>query len=83
MEFYNRRINTNISFLVYSLTVLQNGHLVSGSDDNTIKIWDTTTAELIQTLTGHANYVKSLTVLQNGNLVYGSFDSTIKIWGLI
>ena len=26
--------------IVYALTVLQNGNLVSGSFDNTIKIWD-------------------------------------------
>jgi len=65
----------------YALTVLQNGILVSGSLDNTIKIWNPTTGALIQTLTGHTNPVKALTVLQNGNLVSGSEDYTIKIWG--
>ena len=37
---------------VRSLTVLQNGYLVSGSDDYTIKIWNAATGALIQTLTG-------------------------------
>ena len=66
---------------VWALTVLQNGNLVSGSVDRTIKIWNPTTGALIQTLTGHTYYVVALTVLQNGNLVSGSGDNTIKIWG--
>ena len=37
---------------VNALTVLQNGYLVSGSDDYTIKIWNAATGALIQTLTG-------------------------------
>ena len=40
------------------LTVLQDGNLVSGSSDNTIKIWNPTSGELIQTLTGHTDEVK-------------------------
>ena len=69
--------HTNV---VQALTVLQNGNLVSGSSDNTIKIWNPTTGALIQTLTGHTDWIWALTVLQNGNLVSGSLDNTIKIW---
>ena len=65
---------------VWSLTILQNGNLVSGSLDKTIKIWNSKTGTLIQTLDGHTQGVFSLTVLQNGNLVSGSGDNTIKIW---
>ena len=67
--------HTNV---VFSLTVLQNGNLVSGSVDNTIKIWNQTTGALIQTLAGHTDGVDALTVLQNGNLVCGSRDNKIK-----
>ena len=37
---------------VDALTVLQNGNLVSGSEDNSIKIWNQTSGTLIQTLGG-------------------------------
>jgi WD40 repeat protein len=59
---------------------LPNGGLASGSLDNTIKIWDSSTWELKRTLTGHNNSVWSLAVLQNGDLASGSADKTIKIW---
>ena len=48
------------SLQVSSFAVLPNGNLVSGSVDQTIKIWNSTTCELIQTLTGHSGYVEAL-----------------------
>ena len=72
---------TGHTLSVKALTVLQNGNLVSGSADSTIKIWNPTTGALIQTLAGHPAPVLALTVRQNGNLVSGSIDNTIKIWG--
>ena len=63
---------------VLSLKVLQNGNLASGSNDKTIKIWDSTSGALIQTFSGTGNFWELL-VLQNGNLVAGAFNSTIKI----
>ena len=58
--------------------------LVSGSDDNTIKIWNVDTGECVRTLTGHSHRVHSLQLLANEwqVLASGSFDSTIKIWNL-
>ena len=38
---------------VYSLVVLPNGDLASGSADNTIKIWNPNDGTLKRTLTGH------------------------------
>ena len=63
--------------------MLKNGYLASGSDDTTIKIWNTD-GSLITTLTGHTGQVKSLAALQNGWLASGSGhpDYKIKIWDL-
>ena len=61
------------------MTVLQNGNLVSSSWDATIKIWNPTTGELIQTLVCHVYRIYALTVLQNFNLASGSYQE-IKIW---
>ena len=66
--------------MVWTVIVLQNGNIASGSGDQTIKIWDSTTGALIQTLTGHTGGVLRLTVLQNVNFASGSEDCSIKIW---
>ena len=62
------------------LVVLPNVHLASGSEDATIKIWDTNTGKQIKTLEGHTYGINSLAVLPNGYLASGSEDTTIKIW---
>ena len=55
---------------------------MSGSVDSTIKIWNSSTYELITTFTGHTSTVWALTILPNGNIVSRSSDNTIKIWDL-
>ena len=75
--FYFRTLNGH-TYSVYSLAILHNGDLASGSVDNTIKIWNTTDGTLKQTLNSHDYSVYALVVLHNGNLVSGYFDT--KIW---
>jgi WD40 repeat protein len=55
--------------------------LASGCDDNTVKIWNLQTGELLSTLKGHGGTVYSVAIAPLGNiLVSGSADETIKIW---
>jgi E3 ubiquitin-protein ligase TRAF7 len=54
--------------------------LISGSDDNTIKVWNTDTWACERTLEGHTGTVNSL-VRHGDKLISGSADSTIKVWG--
>ena len=55
--------------------------IVSGSADNTIKVWDTATGEEVKTLRGHEDGVKSIAFSPDGKrIVSGSVDKTIKIW---
>ncbi|MBW4457979.1 MAG: ribosome assembly protein 4 [Nostoc indistinguendum CM1-VF10] len=57
--------------------------IASGSDDNTIKIWDVTTGKAIKTLTGHTSRVDSVVYSPDGRtLASGSADKTIKIWDI-
>ena len=69
---------------VKSLAISPDGQiLVSGSDDNTIKIWQLSTGEELRTLTGHSESVNSVAISPDGQiLVSGSDDKTIEIWQL-
>ena len=55
--------------------------LASGSDDNTIRLWNPTTAEHIATLEGHTSSVRSVAFSPDGKtLASGSADNTIRLW---
>ncbi len=55
--------------------------IVSGSHDNTIKIWDTADGSLLHTLKGHTNSIWSIAISPDGlRIVSGSNDKTIRIW---
>ena len=68
---------------VSSVAFSPNGEtLASGSWDETIRYWNSSTAEHIKTLTGHANRVTSVAFSPNGfRLASGSWDNTIRLWG--
>ena len=55
--------------------------IVTGSDDNTIRIWNVTTNTCIHTLTGHTDKINSVSWSPNGKYIASSSDdSTIRIW---
>lgn len=69
---------------VNDLTVSPDGQrLISGSADQTIKVWDLATGNLLRTLTGHTSFINHLAISPDGKLlVSASADKTIKIWEL-
>ncbi|MCA2813879.1 MAG: WD40 repeat domain-containing protein [Microcystis sp. M090S1] len=57
--------------------------MVSGSWDNTIKLWNRSTGQEIRTLKGHDGPVWSVNFSHDGKtLVSGSDDNTIKLWNV-
>ncbi|PHS38195.1 MAG: hypothetical protein COB07_08860 [Sulfurovum sp.] len=55
--------------------------IISGSGDNTIKIWDSANGTLLKTLKGHEDPVSSVAISEDGKtIISGSWDQTIKIW---
>jgi WD40 repeat protein len=66
--------------LVLSVIQLADGRLASGSWDNTIRIWSTSTEQCEKVLEGHTSQVWSVIQLADGRLASGSVDKTIRIW---
>jgi WD40 repeat protein len=55
--------------------------IASGSNDDTIKIWDGKSLELSNTLHGHSSYILSVAWNHDGSkLASGSNDKTVKVW---
>jgi WD40 repeat protein len=56
--------------------------ITSGSDDNTVKLWNLNGQEL-QTFKGHSSTVISVVFSPDGKTITsGSSDSTVKLWNL-
>jgi len=53
--------------------------IISGSDDNTLKVWCAVTGSLIRTLIGHTGGVWS-SHLKDSTVVSGSTDRTLRVW---
>ena len=65
---------------VKSVFELDNGIIVSGSNDKTIKLWKDD--NLISTLEDHKHSVRSFCQIDINYFALGSFDCTIKIWNI-
>jgi WD40 repeat protein len=56
---------------------------LSGSADRTLKLWDLSTGQCLQTLRGHAEWITSVCLSDDGQTALsGSADRTLKLWDL-
>ncbi|KAF9437461.1 hypothetical protein BGZ76_000611 [Entomortierella beljakovae] len=53
--------------------------LITGSYDNTVKVWNIETGECLRTLTGHVMCVRALH-FDEAKLITGSMDRTLRVW---
>jgi len=67
---------------VHSVAFSPDGkRIVSGSGDNTLKVWDAESGAELMTLRGHKEYVKSVAFSPDGKrIVSGSWDNMLKVW---
>ncbi|MEH2448650.1 MAG: WD40 repeat domain-containing protein [Nostoc sp.] len=72
------------SHIVRSLAISADGKmLVSGSWDQTIKVWQLETGELLHTLKGHRDRVYAIALSPDAQIIAsGSADKSIKLWHL-
>ena len=62
-------------------------HLASGSEDDTIRLWDAKTGENLRTLKGHRSDVMSVAFHPDGNTlassagsIFANSSGTIRLW---
>ena len=69
-------------YSINSIDISPDGnHIVSGSKDKTVEIWDFNSGSIVNTLKGHEKEVNTVKISPNGKyIVSGSNDKTIKIW---
>ena len=59
-------------------------HVVSGSEDSTIRIWNVATGESEAELKGHSGGVRTVAISPDGScVVSGSVDYTLRIWNMV
>lgn len=55
--------------------------VLSGSDDKTLRLWDTGTGHTVRVLQGHTQSVRTVALWGNGSLALsGSADATLRLW---
>ena len=69
---------------VNTLAISKDGEtLVSGSDDENIRVWDALTGELLMLLEGHTAYVYDVAVSSDGMLIVScSRDESVRTWNI-
>jgi WD40 repeat protein/tetratricopeptide (TPR) repeat protein len=67
---------------VTSVAVTPDGqYVVSGSRDNTVRLWELATGKEVRRFTGHEWGVRSVAVTPDGQyVVSGSWDNTVRLW---
>ena len=66
--------------MVKCVVQLADGRIVSGSYDNTLRVWDSGSGACILQLTGHTKMVYCVVQLADGRIVSGSDDNTLRVW---
>lgn len=57
--------------------------LISGSHDNTVKVWDAETGKSFKTFRGHDSWVRSVAFSNDGKWVLsGSHDNNARVWSI-
>lgn len=97
-RFYEASFHSEVQKPVFKQTKVLRGHtggiwsvavsesrnmLVSGSVDNTVRVWNLATGEVTQVLTGHSKGVSCVAIsAKEQSMASGSIDNNLKLWSL-
>jgi WD40 repeat protein len=72
----------SVTALVISVAFSPDGStILTGSGDNTARLWEVTSGQLIHSFEGHSNSVLSVAFSPNGHTILtGSGDNTARLW---
>jgi WD40 repeat protein len=75
-------VQTGHAEYVRSVAFSPDGTLfASGSNDNTVKIWDVASRRELRTLTGHADHVLAIRFSRDGRLLASlGYDKSVRVW---
>ncbi len=84
LQGHTSRVGTVAFSPLHSMSLRQEEQglmLASGSDDQTVRIWDVETGQCLKVLRGHTNWVRSVAFSPAGDLLASSSDDhTIRLW---
>ena len=67
---------------VWDICNMGESHVITGSGDQTVRMWDVRSGECIQILQGHTGIVYCVHLHSSGYLLTGSYDNTVRIWDI-
>ena len=60
------------------------GHMVSGSDDQSVPIWNMNTGDIKHIVKGHSSVMKSVAILDDRtHVISGSDNKSVQIWNAV
>lgn len=65
---------------VTCIALVSENQIASGSQDNTVKVWDMKSKQLTHVFNGHSDFVTCLILIDVNRFISGSRDRTIKLW---
>ena len=67
---------------IWDICNMGENHVITGSGDKTMRMWDIRSGECIQILQGHTGSVNCVHLHGSGYLLTGSDDQTVRIWDI-
>ena len=68
---------------IWAVAVTPDGqHIVSGSSDRTVRVWDLASGRLEHTLEGHTHRVVAVTVTPDSQHIISAGEFTVRVWNL-
>lgn len=67
---------------ITSVAAMPSGFCLSGSDDNTLRVWDVDTGECLKTFEQQTDWINCIATLPNGRCISESRNHTLYVWDI-